>query len=116
MRAVRENELAAEVTGVDTLRVQVPAFTMSAALALLMLRLTEGVPRSVFLLAPILLAGLMCGSRLAYRAWREYRSYGLAEKVGEPVLVLGGRRLRVDCRLLHCVVDRLTAGSTSGPF
>jgi branched-chain amino acid transport system permease protein len=33
MRAVRENELAAEVTGVDTLRVKVTAFTMSAALA-----------------------------------------------------------------------------------
>lgn len=33
MRAVRENELAAEVTGVHTLRVKVIAFTMSAALA-----------------------------------------------------------------------------------
>jgi branched-chain amino acid transport system permease protein len=33
MRAVRENELAAEVTGVDTLRVKVTAFTISAALA-----------------------------------------------------------------------------------
>lgn len=33
MRAVRENELAAEVTGVDTLRVKVVAFTLSAALA-----------------------------------------------------------------------------------
>jgi branched-chain amino acid transport system permease protein len=33
MRAVRENALAAEVTGVDTLRVKVVAFTLSAALA-----------------------------------------------------------------------------------
>ncbi|HEY4295652.1 MAG TPA: branched-chain amino acid ABC transporter ATP-binding protein/permease [Paraburkholderia sp.] len=33
MRAVRENELAAEVTGIDTLRVKVIAFTLSAALA-----------------------------------------------------------------------------------
>ncbi|MFJ3054968.1 ATP-binding cassette domain-containing protein [Herbaspirillum sp. NPDC087042] len=33
MRAVRENELAAEVTGVHTLRIKVIAFTMSAALA-----------------------------------------------------------------------------------
>jgi branched-chain amino acid transport system permease protein len=32
MRAVRENELAAEVTGVDTLRVKVIAFTFCAAL------------------------------------------------------------------------------------
>jgi branched-chain amino acid transport system permease protein len=33
MRAVRENELAAEVTGVHTLRVKVIAFTLSATLA-----------------------------------------------------------------------------------
>jgi branched-chain amino acid transport system permease protein len=33
MRAVRENELAAEVSGVNTLRVKVIAFTMSAGLA-----------------------------------------------------------------------------------
>ncbi|HEY6003741.1 MAG TPA: branched-chain amino acid ABC transporter ATP-binding protein/permease [Anaeromyxobacter sp.] len=33
MKAVRENELAAEVTGVPTLRVKVIAFTISAALA-----------------------------------------------------------------------------------
>jgi branched-chain amino acid transport system permease protein len=33
MRAVRENEMAAEVTGVDTLRVKVIAFTLSATLA-----------------------------------------------------------------------------------
>lgn len=33
MRAVRENELAAEVSGINTLRVKVIAFTMSAGLA-----------------------------------------------------------------------------------
>ena len=33
MRAVRENELAAEVSGINTLRVKVVAFTMSAGLA-----------------------------------------------------------------------------------
>jgi branched-chain amino acid transport system permease protein len=32
MRAIRENELAAEVTGIDTLRVKVIAFTLSSAL------------------------------------------------------------------------------------
>ncbi len=35
MRAVRENELAAEALGVDTLRVKVVAFTLSAAIAAL---------------------------------------------------------------------------------
>jgi FlaA1/EpsC-like NDP-sugar epimerase len=62
---------------------------LSVPLALVMHRLTADVPRSVFLLAPILLAGLMCGSRLAYRAWKEHRRYGTAAKSGEPVLVLG---------------------------
>jgi len=33
MRAVRENELAAEVTGIDSLKIKVTAFTMSATLA-----------------------------------------------------------------------------------
>jgi branched-chain amino acid transport system permease protein len=33
MRAVRENELAAEVTGVNTLRIKVTAFTLSATMA-----------------------------------------------------------------------------------
>jgi len=33
MRAVRENELAAEVTGIDSLKIKVIAFTMSATLA-----------------------------------------------------------------------------------
>ena len=33
MRAVRENELAAEVTGINTLKIKVTAFTMSATLA-----------------------------------------------------------------------------------
>ncbi len=47
------------------------------------------VPRSVFLLHPILLLMMMGGSRLAYRAWKEHRLYGLLSTQGEPVLVLG---------------------------
>ncbi len=48
------------------------------------------VPRSVYLIAPVLLAGAICGSRLAYRAWKEGRLLPLITKPeATPVLVLG---------------------------
>jgi FlaA1/EpsC-like NDP-sugar epimerase len=62
---------------------------LSVPLLLIMVRSSGSVPRSVYLLDPVLLAGLMSGSRLLYRAWKEYRSYGTAAGQGEPVLVLG---------------------------
>ncbi len=62
---------------------------LGVPLALVLVKAVGDVPRSVFLLDPILLAVFMCGSRLTYRAWKEYRRYGTASKIGEPVLVLG---------------------------
>lgn len=48
------------------------------------------VPRSVYVIAPVLLAGVMSGSRLAYRAWKEKRLIALvAHPEAAPVLVLG---------------------------
>ena len=50
----------------------------------------EGVPRSVYLIAPVLLAMVMGGNRLAYRAWREGQLAGIVAKPqAAPVLVLG---------------------------
>jgi FlaA1/EpsC-like NDP-sugar epimerase len=46
------------------------------------------VPRSVLIIHPIMLAGLMCGSRLAYRAWTE-RDIRFMVHERKPVLVLG---------------------------
>ncbi len=69
----------------------VSAAVVSAVLIsalLLMVNITV-VPRSVLLLNPLLLILLMGGSRFAYRAWQEYRLYGLTVKQGTPVLVLG---------------------------
>ena len=64
-----------------------------AALAIPMVLVLLGshasVPRSVFLLHPILLLMMMGGSRLAYRAWKEHRLYGILSLQGEPVLVMG---------------------------
>ena len=48
------------------------------------------VPRSVYVIAPMLLAGVMSGSRLAYRAWKEKRLIAVvAHPEAAPVLVLG---------------------------
>ena len=56
---------------------------------LVLLRGVEGVPRSAYLLAPLLLLTMMGGSRIAYRAWKERRLYGRLQFSGEPALILG---------------------------
>jgi FlaA1/EpsC-like NDP-sugar epimerase len=53
------------------------------------MQMPEAVPRSVILLNPILLILMMGGSRFVYRAWKEYRLYGVSQMHGKPVLVLG---------------------------
>jgi FlaA1/EpsC-like NDP-sugar epimerase len=62
---------------------------------LFLLRMSVVVPRSVLVLDPILLLLIMGGSRLIYRAWKEYRLYGAIGEEGEPVLVLGGGEIVV---------------------
>ena len=48
------------------------------------------VPRSVFLIAPLLLIGAMSGSRLLYRAWKEERLLGIVRHPqANPAIVLG---------------------------
>ncbi|HZQ74407.1 MAG TPA: nucleoside-diphosphate sugar epimerase/dehydratase [Burkholderiales bacterium] len=68
--------------------VGVAALAVPAALALL--RSGEPMPRSVYLLAPMLLILAMGGSRLAYRAWREGKLGPVITKPSATaVLVLG---------------------------
>ena len=68
--------------------VGIAAAAVPALLALM--RFGDPVPRSVYVIAPILLAAAMGGSRLAYRAWREGRLGPLvAHPQAVPVLVLG---------------------------
>lgn len=47
------------------------------------------VPRSVLVVAPVLLAAVMGGSRLAYRAWKERALGSLVPTEREPVFVIG---------------------------
>ena len=58
-------------------------------LALYMMQILAGVPRTVLLLAPILLLFIMGGDRLAYRLWKEHRLYGSKKGESKLVLVLG---------------------------
>ena len=55
---------------------------------LVLFRVQEVVPRSVLLLAPILLVLIMGGSRFAYRAWKDHRLHALLTDA-RPVLILG---------------------------
>ena len=64
--------------------------SVSAAALMLLLTPVPAVPRSVFLIAPLLLIGAMSGSRLLYRAWKEQRLLGLVRHPEAiPVVVLG---------------------------
>jgi FlaA1/EpsC-like NDP-sugar epimerase len=67
----------------------VASAAMAAPLVLLMLRIPALVPRSVLVLDPILLFLIMCGSRIAYRLWKERRLYSVANLQAKPVIVLG---------------------------
>ena len=68
--------------------VAIASLTVPAVLVLL--RISDPVPRSVFLLDPLLLLVMMGGSRLAYRAWKEGRIASLAKPRATPVLLMGG--------------------------
>ncbi len=59
-------------------------------------RAGAAVPRSTFVLAPLLLAAIMAGSRIAYRAWKERALYGHVHLTGEPVLVIGAGDITVN--------------------
>ena len=47
------------------------------------------VPRTVLIVAPVLLAAVMCGSRLGFRAWKERALRSLMPTGREPVFVIG---------------------------
>ncbi len=63
---------------------------MAAPVLFLFAAPVPAVPRSVFLIAPLLLIGAMSGSRLLYRAWKEQRLLGIVRHPeAHPVIVLG---------------------------
>jgi FlaA1/EpsC-like NDP-sugar epimerase len=74
----------------DLKRIVIAVSIGAGAGTALMFMLRMPVPRSVLIFHPILLAGLMSGSRLAYRSWKERRIATLTPREHKPVLVLGG--------------------------
>ena len=67
----------------------VAAGALAGPFALMMLGMNVGIPRSVFLLEPILLLLIMGGNRVAYRSWKEHRMFGAVSEQGAPVLLIG---------------------------
>ena len=65
----------------------IAALALPAALALV--RLGTPVPRTAYVLTPLLLVLMMSGSRIAYRAWKEGQLGALSRPQAAPVLVLG---------------------------
>ncbi|MCL2590182.1 MAG: polysaccharide biosynthesis protein [Betaproteobacteria bacterium] len=47
------------------------------------------LPRSMLVLYPLLLAAIMCGDRLAWRMWKEYRMSRGLHAFGKPVIIVG---------------------------
>jgi len=76
------HDLRRIVTAVTVSALAVPAL-------LVLFRVSDPIPRSVFLLDPLLLVVMMGAGRLAYRAWKEGRVSSLSKADAEPVLVLG---------------------------
>jgi FlaA1/EpsC-like NDP-sugar epimerase len=70
------------------------ALAVPAVLAFL--RAGTNVPRSTFILSPLLLATIMAGSRIGYRAWKERALYGHIQLTGEPVIVIGAGDVTVN--------------------
>src|SRR3954465_6950799 len=77
---------------IHDLRLMVIAVSVAAiAFPALVVLIQPGfiVPRSVFVLHPMLLLFTMGGSRLLYRAWKERNIGKLGALYGKPVVILG---------------------------
>jgi FlaA1/EpsC-like NDP-sugar epimerase len=62
---------------------------LASPAALVMTQQLNMVPRSVFILDPLLLVMLMGGVRFAYRAWKDGHFFLRRTGVGTPVLIVG---------------------------
>jgi FlaA1/EpsC-like NDP-sugar epimerase len=79
----------ASLNDLRRLVIAVVVAALAAPFCLMLLRLSDPVPRSVLLLDPMLLLFIMGGSRVLYRGWKEHRLLRLAALDAEPVLVIG---------------------------
>jgi FlaA1/EpsC-like NDP-sugar epimerase len=76
----------------DDLRRLLVAIALGAAAAAsfaLIFNMSQGIPRSVFVLHPVLLLAMMAGDRYFYRAWKDGYLFGGTAGKGVPVVILG---------------------------
>ena len=67
----------------------VAAAALAVPLLFRLMRMGEGIPVAAYVLAPVLLALLVSGSRLAWRAWNERGGGGSVHAESKPILVVG---------------------------
>jgi len=80
----------ASLSDLQRILLSVGLASVASAAVVLLLAPFPVVPRSVFLIAPLLLIAEMSGSRLLYRAWKEGRLLGVVRHPeASPVIVLG---------------------------
>lgn len=66
--------------------------TLAAGLVLFLYDRLAGVPRSVFLIYPLVLSTLLGGPRLAYRYWKDNRLDIFTSRPGRRVIIIGAGR------------------------
>ena len=66
--------------------------TLGIGLVLFLYSRLEGVPRSMFILYPVVLSVLLGGPRLAYRFWKDSRIDLFASRQSQRVIVIGAGR------------------------
>jgi FlaA1/EpsC-like NDP-sugar epimerase len=80
----------ASLSDLQNILVAVALASVASAGLVLMIAPAPAVPRSVFVVMPLLLVGAMSGSRLLYRAWKEKHVLGAMRNLDtNPVIVLG---------------------------
>jgi FlaA1/EpsC-like NDP-sugar epimerase len=73
----------------DLKRIVLAVTIVAIVMAAVFLMLRENLPRSVLIMYPVFLVGIMAGARIAYRAWKERSLGSLIPSEREPVFVIG---------------------------
>jgi FlaA1/EpsC-like NDP-sugar epimerase len=79
----------ASIHDLKLLLVAVGVASLSVPTAIVLVHPGLIVPRSVYVLHPLLLAAIMAGARLTYRAWKDRNIGRLGALSGKPVVVFG---------------------------
>jgi len=80
----------ASLTDLQRIVAAIAVASLASPSLIMLLAPPTAVPRTVYIIAPLLLVALMSGSRILYRGWKEQRLLGVVRHPGaSPVIVLG---------------------------